>query len=355
MKRRSILGAFGAAMVLPSSAWSATPGQIAGQTTAARNPMTLMVAGPSGGQCSRWGDAFALGISTGFSGAPTILTNPVGGLDGVTGANQLDTLMVPDGNNAAILPGATLTAYLLGDVRVHYDPTKWTPILAGCNSGVLMLRAPKGTVPTLATLQKMAPLRFGASTPQSRDLAALLALARLGVTVMPVFGLHGSAEKTSAFIAGSVDAVFICGEGVPEDLDALLASGAVPAFCLGAPQANNMIGPDPLFPTLALATALGPAVSPMLDTAYKAAATAALLDFMLVLPHLTAANEIAQWRSAATQAAQSPAIAAASQASSISLQSAYVLSGMLATFTNVPTIQPQLQAFLTKAYGWQPN
>lgn len=350
MKRRSILSAFGASLALPCSAWAATPGQPGGHI-----PMSLMVAGPQGGQTSRWGDALALALASGFPGAPTIASNPVGGLDGVTGANQLDTLMIPDGSSAAILPGATLTAYLLGDVRVHYDPTKWTPILAGCNSGVLMLRAPKGANPTLATLQNMAPLRIGAARPQSNDLAALLALARLGVTTAPVFGLNSSAEKTRAFIAGTVDAVFICGEGVPEDLDALIASGAIPAFCLGITQPDGAISPDPLFPTLPLATALGPAANPMLDTAYEAAAAAARLDFMLVLPHLTAANAVAQWRSASTAAIQNPAIEAAAGASSISLQSAFVLADMLATLTNIPTIQPNLLAFLAQTYGWQPD
>ena len=350
MKRRSVLSAFGAAMALPRLVWAATPGAVSG-----RDPMTLMVAGPNGGQTSRWGDAFALALSAGFPGTPSIMTNDVGGLDGVTGANQLDTLMVPDGSSAAILPGATLTAYLMGDVRVHYDPTKWTPVLAGCNSGVLMLRAPRGTVPTLETLKKLTPLRFGAASAQSKDLAGLLALARLGIEIAPVFGLHSSIEKTNAFIAGTVDAVFICGEGVPEDLDALIASGAVPAFCIGAPKPDGTVGPDPLFPGLVCATSLGPAVNSMLDAAYEAAAASAQLDFMLVLPHLTAANEIAQWRSAAMAAMQSPAIAAAAQASSISLQSAFVLANMLAKLATVPTTQTQLVAFLTQTYGWQPD
>lgn len=350
MKRRSILSALGTAAMWPGCAWAVTT-----QPPTSHNQMSLTVAGPRGGQTSRWGNAFALAMSSGFPGTPDIVPSPIGGLDGVTGANQLDTLMIPDGNSAAILPGATLTAYILGDVRVHYDPTKWTPILAGCNSGVLMLRAPKGTVPTLETLQKMSPLRFGCARPQSSDLAALLALARLGVPTAPVFGLNNSAEKTRAFIAGTVDAVFICGEGVPEDLDALIASGAVPAFCIGAPHPDGSIGADPLFPDLALATALGPAINPMLATAYEAAATAARLDFMLVLPHLTAANAIALWRSAATQAAQNIAITAASEASSISLQSAFVLADMLGGLTTIPTIQPQLLAFLTKTYGWQPD
>lgn len=351
MKRRSILSAFGAAAAaLPCRGWATTPAQAADHST-----MNLMVAGPSGGQTSRWGNAFALAMSSGFPGTPTIIPTPVGGLDGVAGANQLDTLMVPDGSSAAILPGATLIAYMLGDVRTHYNPTKWTPLLAGCNSGVLMLRAPTGTIPTLATLKKMAPLRFGGARLQSADLAALLALARLGIPTAPVFGLYSNTEKTNAFIAGTVDAVFICGEGVPEDLDAFIASGAVPAFSIGAPLPDGSIGPDPLFPHLALASSLGPAVNPMLNSAYEAAANAARLDFMLVLPHLTAANEIALWRSAASTAAQTTAIAAASEASSISIQSAFVLADLLASLTPIPAIQPQLITFLTKTYGWQPD
>ncbi|MDE1907303.1 MAG: hypothetical protein KGH75_12720, partial [Rhodospirillales bacterium] len=315
----------------------------------------LLVAGPDGGQTSRWGNAFALAVANAYPGTPNIVAEPVGGLDGVTGANRLDALLVPDGRSAAILPGAALLAFITGDSRVHYDPTHWTPVLAGFNSGVLMLRAPAGSTPTLATLQKMAPLRIGVAQTQSGDLAALLALARLGIATAPVFGLHGSAEKTRAFIGGAVDAVFISGEGVPEDITPLIASGAVPAFCLGVPGADGIAEPDPLFPGLSLASAFGPAVNPLLDTAYEAAAAAARLDFLLVLPRLTDPSAVAQWRSAAQQAATSQAVSAAAAASSISLQPAPVLANALTALAIVPAEQPQLLAFLAKNYGWQPS
>lgn len=345
MKRRHLLGALGAAALLPNNARAQT----------AQRPITLLVAGPKGGQTSRWGSAFALAMSDTFPGTPNVVAEPIGGLDGVTGANRLDALLVPDGHNGAILPGVTLIAYLTGDSRVHYDPTHWTPLLAGCNSGVLMLRGPKGTVPTLNTLQKMAPLRMGAAGLQSNDIAALLALARLGIPTAPIFGLHDSAEKIRAFIAGTVDAVFICGEGVPEDITPLLASGAVPAFCIGAPGPGGTAGPDPLFPGLALPTALGPAVSPLLDSTYEAAAAAARLDFMLVLPRLTDPNAVALWRSATMNSAKTPAVHAAAEASSITLQPAPVLANALTALSIVPTEQPKLLSFLAKTYGWQPG
>ncbi|MDE2239734.1 MAG: hypothetical protein KGJ73_07360 [Rhodospirillales bacterium] len=349
MNRRHMLGTLAASALLPGLA----RGQTAAQP--APGPMTLLVAGPNGGQTSRWGNAFALAISDVYPGTPNIVPQPVGGLDGVTGANRLDALLVPDGRSAAILPGAALIAYLTGDARVHFDPTHWTPLLTGCNSGVLMLRASPGSTPTLEILQKMAPLRIGVAQPQSADLAALLALARLGVATAPVFGMHSSEDKTRAFIAGSVDAVFISGEGVPEDLTPLTASGAVPAFSIGAPGAGSTTVADPLFPGLPIASALGPAVSPLLASAYEAAAAAARLDFLMVLPRLTDPSAVAQWRSAAQQAANSPAVSAAAQASSISLQPAPVLANALTTLAFVPAEQPQLLAFLAKNYGWQPS
>lgn len=354
MKRRHLLGALaGGALLPPALLPKAAYAQAS--ANAALGPMNLLVAGPNGAQTSRWGSALALAMASQFSGSANIVAEPVGGLDGVTGANRLDALVIPDGRTAAILPGAALIAFLTGDSRVHFDPTRWTPLMAGCNSGVLMLRAPKGSVPTLNTLQNMAPLRIGAAQPQSSDLAALLALARLGVPTAPVFGLHSSEDKTRAFIAGTVDAVFICDEGTPEDMAPLLASGAVPAFCIGAPERGGIVGQDPAFPGLALPTSFGPAVSPLLDSAYEAAAAAARLDFLMVLPRLTDPAAVAQWRSAAHEAATSPAVSAAADASSITLQPAPVLANALTSLSIVPTEQSGLLAFLAKSYGWQPG
>ncbi len=348
MKRRQIMRALaGLGLALPPRL---------GRAAAVGGPLTLLTGGPQDGRISRWSDAFALALSARFAHHPQIRTQPIGGLDGVTGANRLDALVVPDGKTAALLPGAALIAYLTSDPRVHFDPTRWTPLLAGSQSGVLMMRAPAGTKPDLiAMAAHMPPLRLGADQPQSNDLAALLALARLGVPVSPVFGLRGTEAKTRAFIAGEVDAVFICGEGVPEDIAPLSAAGAQAIFSIGQLGPEGTLGPDPLFPALPniLATpSQGPA---FLNVASQAAAAAARLDFLVVLPRLIDPSAIALWRQAADEAADSPSLIAAASASAISLQAAPVLAASLSAQALSPADQASLRAFLAKSYGWQPG
>jgi hypothetical protein len=317
--------------------------------------LVLLVAGPDGEQTSRWGDACALAMEAGFPGAPAIVTQAVGGLDGVTGANRLDTLVVPDGRTAAILPGAALTAWLAGDPRVHFDPTRWVPLMAASNSGVLVVRLPAGTAPDLQSLKAMAPLRLAADQPQSNDLAALLALARLDVRTAPVFGLRDIDTKTRAFMAGTVDAVFVSGEGVPEDIAPLTASGGVPVFSLGTQRADGTVGADPLFPGLPDVIAFSGSATPFLDAVYRAAAAAARLDFIIVLPKLTDSGAVAQWRQAACKALGATALTAAANASSVTLQHVPTVVATLNALNLVEPDQANLQAFLTKSFGWQPG
>ncbi len=345
MKRRQLIGGLTAAALLPGAA----------RADFGARPLTLLVAGPDGAQTSRWGDACALAMAGCFPNNPAILPQTVGGLDGVTGANRLDALIAPDGKTAAILPGEALIAFITGDSRVHFDPTRWTPLLAGETSGVLMVRAPAGTQPDINVLRKLAPLRVAADQPQSRDLAALLALARLNVPTAPIFGLRDRDAKMRAFIAGQVDALFLSGEGVPEDVAPLTAAGAVPVFTIGALDANGMVVADPFFPDLPEAMQFGGGAPSFLDNAYRAAAAAVRLDFLLVLPRLTAPEVVAIWAKATASAMSSTALAAAADASSVSLHSAPALSSALATLNREMPDQGSLQAFLVKSYGWQPS
>ena len=347
MKRRKVLGGLAASLV-PFGFASA-------QTMISAQPLTLLVAGPEGDQTSRWGDAFALAMEGSFPGDPAIRTKPVGGLDGVTGANQLDALVVPDGRTAAILPGAVLNAWLVGDSRVHFDPTRWAPLMIGRNSGVLVARLLKGAAPSLQSLQAMSPLRLAAYQPESNDLAGLLALAQMGVPMAPVFGLRDSTAKTQAFLSGEVDAVFLTGEGVPEDVAPLSAGGGVPVFCLGGIAPDGVVTGDPLFPGLPDVGSFGGGATGGLDAVFRVAAMAAQTDFVLVLPRLSDPNRVAQWGQATNAAITSPGLAAAASASSITLQSVPVAQASFALLAQLGTGQTALQEFLTKQFGWQPG
>jgi hypothetical protein len=315
MRRRQML-AVGAASALP---WRAR----------ASANLTLLVAGPAGEQTSRWGNACALALSAGFPGAPDIATIAVGGLDGVTGANRLDALVVPDGRTAAIVPGGALIAWLTGDVRVHFDPTRWVPVMMAMGAGVLVVRAP-GQHP--ATLDDL-----------------LLALGRLGIATTPIFGLRDVAAKSRAFLAGEADAVFLAGEGVPEDVAALTAAGGTTLFSLGRgmPDASLPDVPD-------LAAFAGP-TAPALGNAYAAAAMASKLDFVLVLPKLTDPALVSMWASAASQAITSEALVAAAAASAVTLGDAGAAAAALAPLRLAQADQPGLQAYLAKNFGWQPG
>ncbi len=345
LKRRGFIGAFAAVALMPAArmAFADTQG------------LALLAAGPPGDDISRWADACALALAQQFSGTPQITADAVGGLDGVTGANHLDALVVPDGRTAAVLPGAVLLAWLVGDPRVQFDPTRWIPVMAGLNSGVLVVRLPAGTAPDAAGLRAMAPLRLAMDTPQSNDLAALLALERMGVRVTPVAGLRCTVAKTAAFNRGDADAVLLCGEGVPEDLAPLSANGGVPVFTLGMPGPSGAIGPDPLFPALPEAVAFsGMATSP-LDAAYAAAAAAARLDFLMVLPKLTAPGAVSQWRQAAAAGGGDAAMLAAASASTVALQPPSGAMAAMAAINMSPAQQAALQGYLAQHFSWHPG
>jgi hypothetical protein len=321
--------------------------------------ISLLAAGPDGELISRWADACAVALAPAFPGAPTLQTQPTGGLDGVTGANRFDALVADDGSTAAMFPGAALIAWLTGDSRVHFDPTHWVPVMAATNSGVLVARfgrngLPADATPTPESLCAGGPLKLAACAPQSNDLAVLLALECMGVQTSPIFGLHNTDVKTKAFLAGEADAVFLCGEGVPEDIAPLAANGGVPVFSLGRMGDDGRLTSDPLFPDLPDAATFG-ALSPNAPyaAAYAAAAAAARLDFLVTLPHLTDPNAIAIWQHAANAAIATSALVSAADASSVNLRAAPGTAAELTALALSPNDQAALQSFLQNRFGWR--
>lgn len=353
MRRRTVLGCLGIAGLLLRDGIAASPMVVADQADTAVSDYAILVCGPRGGRIDRWSRAFAQGIGGTLSPHRPIQLQRVGGEDGVTGANRLQTMVVPDGRTAAVLPSEAIIAFLTGDPRVHFQPGDWIPVMAGIAAAVLVVR---GGLPRLAD---PAPIRLAAASPESPDLAALLAFHRLGVSTAPIFGLRGAPAIVRAFAAGEADAVLLTGEDVPADAASLSAYGGEAIGTLGVVDAHGRIMVDPLMsdlPTIeAIAEKRGSApLPPALEQAYRGVAAASRIDFMTVLPHLTTPTSVAAWRQAAEAAGDMQAMQAAAAASAITL----TVMGAAAAAAPIDVAADGLLAlrqFLFQHFGWHPS
>jgi len=303
-RRRFVLALGG--MAVAASAHAATPLAVIRAAAPPPNPfpdsVKILVAGPRGGRLDRWAGVIEEAFSRALPPETTVRQILAGGADGVTAANQFEARVAPDGQTVLLLPGEAPLAWLIGDPRAHFDAAKWTPVMAGLASGVLVARMPA------RALRPGLRVRVATSVPGGPELAALLGLDLMGVEPVPVFGLHDAVRSLQALRGGVVDAVFLNGSSVPPLLANAAAAGAVPLFTLGAPTQGGL-GRDPLLaevPTAAeLMTVLrgAPPTGPLVE-AWRAAAAATQIEFALVLPPLTPASLVAQWRRAGNEASQ---------------------------------------------------
>lgn len=353
IRRRGLISGGCATAWLTGSAAAAVPMVVAGESTSVARGNRILVAGPRNGRTDRWARAFALGLESGLSPGRQIRLQRIGGRGGVTGANRLQTMVVPDGKTAAMVPNQVAIAFLAGDPRVHFQPGEWISVVAGLSTAVLVVR---GGLPRLSD---PAPIRLAAASPESTDLAALLAFHRLGVATAPIFGLRGAAAVARAFEAGQADAVLLTGEEIPADAAPLAAAGGVAVGTLGALDSQDQPIGDPLFPDLptihkiAAARRIAPLPRP-LERAYRAVAAASRLDFLMVLPPLTTPAAVARWRQAALGAVAMPALKDAADASAISL-TVTKAAAAVAPLNVSPGELLALRQFLFRHFGWRPS
>jgi hypothetical protein len=150
-------------------------------------------------------------------------------------------------------------------------------------------------------------LRFATPCVAGSDLPAVLGLELLGSRIDPLPAMAEGSEP-GALRDGAVDAVFLRGHKVPQQVAALTAMGGRPLFSLGALDGTGALArcsafPDvPTLPELLTATR-APEPSRAIAVAWRAAATAARIECTLVLPELTPAAMVALWRSAGSEAA----------------------------------------------------
>lgn len=293
----------------------------------------LVVAGPPAGRLDRWADLLLPALARVVPGLSAQRLDRVttGGADGVTGANQFQARVVPDGGTALLLPGSAALAWQVGDPRAQYDAARWVPAWAGVASAVLVSRVP---------LSPGRTIRVGGANPGGAALPALLALDMIGIEVTP------GPDATA-------DAVFHCGQGAPAA--AAQQAGMVPVMTLGMVDADGSWLRDPAFPSVptAVEAATPYRPAPALLAALRATAAATVLDAALVLPHLAPANRIALWRRACAEAAATPDVlteAAALGVRSAKLPASAALLSTLAA--DVPTLLA-LRTWLDARWGWR--
>jgi hypothetical protein len=301
---------------------------------------TLLVAGPEGGLLDRWSRVVQPALARGLPPTTSLTLAAIGGADGVTGANQFATRGEPDGRTLLLAPGDTAVAWMVGDPRAKFDPGHWMPVMTCVTPGVLVTRP-----------NARGPLRLALPAVTSPVLAGLLGLEILGISASPVPMV--SADATAAYGKGAVDAVLAIGHRVDEQLRALMALGARPAFALGGWTDSDRPVRDSYFPDLPILTELLTGDSPLLG-AYRAASTAARLEFMLVLPHLTPAARVAIWRQAATEAVAADDVTAlADSLGARPIGGAETAACARAAIPPAPALA-MLRDWLGKRHNWRP-
>ncbi len=334
--RRSILGA--AALLLPAAAGPPPASFPEGAT--------LLVAGPGGGPVDRWAEWLAPGLGRALPRGTPVRKDIVGGVDGVTGANQFEARTVPDGGTALLLPGSAAMAWLVGDPRARFDAAYWVPALAAVTSSLVVSRL------ALRDVLAGARLRIAASGPAGPELPALLALDMLGVHWTPVWGRSDPGQISR----GEADAVCLHGRGVRETAQELAASGSLPLFSLGTVDSAGRRQRDPDFPDTADAAELLGArrTDAALARAWNATAAASELDMAMVLPRLTPAAMVAVWRSAAAQALGSTGVKARASALGVRPLPAPAATASTAALLADPAAQLDLRRWLATRLDWRP-
>ena len=351
--RRGLLGLLTALPVLARAGTASAAAALTNTVAAIPFPegVSLLVAGPSGGDLSRWADTLQPALEQSLPPDTSIRRVDVGGADGVTGANQFEARGAPDGLTVLLVPGDAVLAWLVGDPRAQFDVGHWVPVMAGVNSAIVVARQAAGTPNGV--------IRIGAAGPAGPDLPALLGLDLLGMRSAPVFGLADAGQLQNAFNQRAVDAVILRGHYMRDQLAAFTAAGGRPLFALGAhDEAGNTVR-DPAFPDVPLLAEVcairsgRPPDGPLYD-AWRASAAATQLDFGLVLPQLTPAAMVALWRAAGTEAAASLPL----QARAITLEERS-LGGPAATAATAAaaahaTALTALRQWLVSRFNWHP-
>jgi hypothetical protein len=358
--RRRLLGLLSA---LPLSAAGPSPSFDPNARFAAADPppipsspfpdgATLLVAGPDGGHLDQWGRLLAPGLSRSLPPGTGVRLTTAGAADGVTGANQFDARVAPDGSTLLLAPGEAVLAWLVGDPRAKFDVGGWAAVLVGLTPSIVVGRV------AAQTLRSGHPTRVAASGIEGPDLALLLGVELLGARAVPVAGVT-AATLPAALAHGRVDLALVRGEQVPARVAALAAVGARPIFSIGAADHAGAPARDTVFPELPFLEELytrlhGRQPAGPLYRGWRAAAVASRLTFGLVLGDLTPAAMVALWRRAGSDAAGSLDFGLVAAAANLqALPGPAASSGTAAIAADMAALLA-LRQWLNSRFNWHP-
>jgi hypothetical protein len=312
---------------------------------------TLLVAGPTGGLMAQWARTVQPVLAQSLAPGLPVRQTDVGGPDGVTGANEFDVRINPDGRTTLLTPGDAAITWLVGDPRAKFDVAHWVPVMACVTPAVVVARASAFAAPGV--------IRVAATTPAGLQLPGLLAIEMLGQRAQLVRVFQDERSLREAFAQQAIDAVLLRGHHVPQHAAALAQVGAVPTFTLGAIDALGRLVRCSQFsdvPTLPefYARRRGSTPGGPLFDAWRAAAIAAQLEFGMVLLPVTPADMVALWRHAGVEASRAldvEALARSFQVRPIGGPEATATTAALAVDGAALT---SLRQWLAERFNWHP-
>ena len=316
--------------------------------------ITAVIAGQEGGNTDAWARVILAALAQTLPPGTALRGLAAGAADGVTGANQFETRLAPDGARLLVAPGAAALAWLAGDPRAQFDVGHWVPVIAGMSPGVVALRGGR------AGLAAGRKIRIATASPIGPELAALLGVDLLGAQPVPVPGLMDDAAIRAALAKGSIDGVLLRGRKVAEKVAAMASLEVLPVFALGGLNERGAAARDPQFPDLPefteLLAALRPeaAAGPLVD-GWRAIAAAARLEFAVVLPQLTPAAMVAQWRRAASEATATPELAKATSEQMIRTFGGAAGAAEIAAVAAQAGTLLELRSWLGARLDWRPS
>ena len=320
----------------------------AAQTDGFPPRVSLLVAGPVGGKLDVLSRTLAQGLQDHLPGGTTVARRSIGGLDGVTGANEFVSQSSVDGEVALLVPGAASMAWLVGDSRVHFDPLQWAAIFAQTGPATVL-----GNARSDAVIRKGGVVRVASSGPASPSLAAMLAIDLLGAQVQPVDGLEDDTAALTALQSGKLD-VLLTRRSWVVDAQSTLYPTVRPLFSCrartSAQDAGLDVSSEGVPGLLAYSARLGREIppGPRFD-AWSCAARVAELRYALVLPGLTPPSAVALWREAGAHA-MLPNLSAASD-----LLYASAASVLLRSLSPGAAALLDLRQWLANRLAWHPG